>query len=187
MEEKLKEGELLKKTIQLEGGTKVMVRPIQPSDAEIEWNFVHKLSDQSKYLRFMSAVHDLTPSMLRYFTDIDLEKHMALIAVIEKNGKEAGIAVGRYFKYPDRSSCEFALVVADEWQGKGIGYQILSELIANARNRGIKLMEGEIFSLNKEMLTLVHDLGFKTSIESGDASLVRATLNLDSEEGVLWS
>lgn len=171
----------LRKTTQLADGTKITIRPIHASDSKIEWDFVHNLSDQSKYMRFMSTVHDLSPSMLRYFTDIDLKKHMALIAVVLQNGQEHEIAVGRYFKYPHRSACEFALVVADEWQGKGIGYLIMAELIANARSRKIKTIEGEIFSLNKKMIKLVSDLGFKVSPVKGDAKVVKAILPLHEE------
>lgn len=169
----------LRKTMRLVNGTEVLIRPIQPEDAEIEWEFVHNLSQESKYLRFMSALNDLTPKMVKYFTDLDLRQHMALIAVISRDHKDVEIAVGRYFKYPDKSGCEFAIVVDDKWHGHGIGYQIMKLLIANAKARHYEFMEGDIFSFNKTMLEMVQELGFKIKTDPDDASVCKARLKLN--------
>ena len=90
--------------------------------------------------------------------------------------KETLIGVARYVKNNDESA-EFAIVIADAWQGRGIGKRLLSELIEVARGRGIKRLHGEILGMNRPMLELVRKLGF-TLGRHEDPTLTRATLEL---------
>lgn len=159
-------------------GTPITIRPIRPEDAKIEKDFVHQLSPRSKYLRFFSGLNELTPTMLSRFTCIEYEQEMALIAVLKKEDREIEIAVGRYVPYPDGKSCEFAIVVDDEWQNHGIGYQIMLDLIGIAKERGFDTMKGLILSANSEMIQLAKDLGFKVAPVPGDATVVEATKDL---------
>ena len=148
---------------QLADGTDVLVRPIRPEDAEIEQYFVQNLSDESRYFRFMQSMDKLTPMMLARFTQIDYDREMALVAVINEGTEQARIlGVARYVSNPDRQSCEFALTVADAWQRKGIGRQLMQRLMTVARDRGIDIMEGEVLSNNSKMLGLCGRLGFRT-------------------------
>jgi acetyltransferase len=145
---------------QLEDGTSMVIRPIRPEDAEIEDEFVRNLSPESKYFRFMRALHELTPEMLVRFTQIDYHREMAFIATTEVDGTEKEVAVGRYLTNPDGESCEFALVVGDEWRHRGIGSRIMMALMEVAKARGLRTMEGEILSENANMLSLARRLGF---------------------------
>jgi acetyltransferase len=145
---------------QLPDGTDIVIRPIRPEDAEIEDTFIRNLSPQSKYFRFMHAVQTLTPEMLVRFTQIDYDREMAFVATTEIKGKEAEIAVGRYVSNPDGKSCEIALVVGDEWRGKGIGMRILVTLMEVAKMRGLQTMEGEVLTENSGMLSLAKKMGF---------------------------
>ncbi|MCG5509668.1 bifunctional acetate--CoA ligase family protein/GNAT family N-acetyltransferase [Ectothiorhodospira lacustris] len=146
---------------QLPDGVNLTIRPIRPEDAKIEQEFVRNLSPEARYFRFMQAVHELTPHMLVRFTQIDYDREMALIAVREQpDGSELQIAVARYTANPDQQSCEFGLVVADEWQGRGIGSHLMNELMDVARSRGLRTMEGEVLSQNTNMIALMHRLGF---------------------------
>ena len=148
---------------QLADGTDVGVRPIRPEDAEKEQYFVQNLSDESKYFRFMQSMEKLTPMMLARFTQIDYDREMALVAVINEHEDQARIiAVARYVSNPDGQSCEFALTVADAWQRKGIGRQLMQRLMTVARDRGIEIMEGEVLSSNVKMLRLCERLGFRS-------------------------
>jgi acetyltransferase len=152
----------LETTWQLPDGTDVSVRPIRPEDAEIEQDFVQNLSAESKYFRFMQSMDKLTPLMLARFTQIDYDREMALIAVINEHTPQAHIlGVVRYVSNPDKQSCEFALTVADEWQQKGIGRQLMQRLMTVARDRGIEIMEGDVLSHNSKMLRLCERLGFR--------------------------
>jgi acetyltransferase len=168
----------LETTWQLPDGTDVIVRPIRPEDAEIEQDFVENLSAESKYFRFMQSMDKLTPMMLARFTQIDYDREMALVAVIKEHTAEARIlGVARYVSNPDKQSCEFALTVADEWQKKGIGRQLMHRLMAVARDRGIEIMEGEILSNNSKMLRLCERLGFHAS-RSEDPDVVSVRRHL---------
>ncbi len=145
---------------QLADGTEIVMRPIRPEDAEIEMAFVSGLSEQTKYFRFMQALQELTPQMLVRFTQIDYDREMALIAVVREDGAEKEIAVARYIINPDGASCEFAIVVADQWARKGIGSELMGKLIEVARARGLQTMDGEVLANNRPMLDMIRHLGF---------------------------
>jgi acetyltransferase len=160
---------------QLPDGTDMVIRPIRPEDAEMERDFVRNLSEQTKYFRFMQAIDELSAQALARFTQIDYNREMALIAVVpDQEGKEKQIGVARYSINPDGRSCEFAIVVADEWQRQGIAHLLMQRLIETARNHGLQIMEGDVLSNNYDMLTLAEKLGFTvtTSDESGDVAHV---------------
>jgi acetyltransferase len=157
----------------LADGTPVTVRPIRPEDAAIEQAFVRGLSERTRYFRFMQAVHELTPEMLVRFTQIDYDREMAFIAVVEDEpGKERQVAVVRYTINPDQRSCEFALVVADQWQGLGIGTHMMQSLMQVAHARGMRLMEGEVLADNSNMLSLMRRLAFNIRARPGDEGVV---------------
>ncbi|HSE02492.1 MAG TPA: GNAT family N-acetyltransferase [Burkholderiales bacterium] len=159
-------------------GRRVTVRPIRPEDAGIERDFVKQLSPEAKYFRFMSTIRELSPQMLARFTQIDYDREMALIAVTAKDGRAEEVAVTRYFTNPDGASCEFAIVVDDEWQQHGLGRYLMSQLIAIARSKGLTTMSGDILAANQGMLALAANLGFEIGEVPGEAGLKRATLAL---------
>ena len=156
---------------QMSDGIDLTIRPIRPEDAEIEQAFVRNLSAESKYFRFMDTLQELSLPMLVRFTQIDYDREMALIAVLEEDGHEKELGVCRYVASHDGQTCEFALVVADEWQKKGIGNKLMNCLFDAARARGIKLMQGEVLATNRSMLELVRRLGFEVSTSEEDASI----------------
>jgi acetyltransferase len=169
----------LETTWQLPDGTDVSVRPIRPEDAEIEQDFVQNLSAESKYFRFMQSMDKLTPLMLARFTQIDYDREMALIAVINEHTPKAHIlGVVRYVSNPDKQSCEFALTVADEWQQKGIGRQLMQRLMTVARDRGIEIMEGDVLSHNSKMLRLCERLGFRAAHNPDEPDVVSVRRHL---------
>jgi len=161
---------------QLPDGTDITIRPIRPEDAKIEQDFVHNLSEEAKYFRFMHAVQELSDELLVRFTQIDYDREMALIAVTEQDGREVEIGVCRYAINPDGESCEFALVVSDEWQHKAVGHKLMGGLMDAARDKGLKTMEGEVLASNHNMLRLVATLGFSVADSEEDSvkKIVRA-------------
>jgi acetyltransferase len=157
---------------QLPDGTDITIRPIRPEDAQLEQEFVHNLSEEAKYFRFMHTVHELSDEMLVRFTQIDYDREMAFVAVTEQDGHEVEIGVCRYTINPDGSSCEFALVVGDQWQHKAVGHKLMGVLIETARSKGLQTMEGEVLASNHNMLKLVATLGFSVS-SSGEEGTVK--------------
>lgn len=162
----------LEQTVFLADGTEVTLRPIRPEDAENEQAFVRALSAEAKRLRFMRAVNELTPEMLARFTSIDYDREMALVAVAGHGARTRQLGVARYVINPDERSCEFAIVVADEAQKKGIGSRLMEALMQAARRHGLALMEGEVLADNHAMLKLMRGLGFSAR-RSGEDSGIR--------------
>lgn len=169
----------LVQSITLRDGTRVMVRPIRPNDRQIEAEFVQKLSNESKYFRFMGALRELNDAMLNRFTQIDYDNEMALIAVVSENGLETEIGVARYIVNADGISCEFAVAVADAWQHRGLGSILVSSLVDAAGARGLQSMDGIVMAGNHKMLGLMHALGFSIRSEPGDASVKHVSKQLD--------
>jgi len=172
----------------LHGGGEYIVRPIHPDDAQMLQELVQHLSPESRYFRFISSIVELPPAMLARFTLIDYDREMALVAVLKEHGKpgpggeiikkERIVGVSRYITNPDQSSCEFALVVADDLSGKGIGSRLMLSIMDVARDKGLSEIEGLVLAQNPGMLKLMKSLGFtvKPFAEDPDFRLVTHTL-----------
>jgi acetyltransferase len=154
-------------------GTAVTIRPIRPEDEGIEQEFVRNLSDDSRYYRFGETVRELSPRMLSHFTRVDYDRHMAPIAVGERDGHEIQIGVARYVAGGDRQSCEFAIVIADGWQRKGLGTRLMQALMAAARAAGVREIYGEVLASNHKMLQLTAKLGFSARFDESDPRVMR--------------
>ena len=145
----------------LAGGERVKVRPIRSADAAIEQAFVRGLSRESRYTRFMGEVAELSPEMLARFTQIHYPHDLALIVTVPDGAGEKEIAVARYIALPAAGACEYAIVVADAWQGHGVGYRLMECLIGFARRGGFERMEGYVLATNQKMIELMRSLGFE--------------------------
>lgn len=167
----------------LPGGGTYIVRPVHPNDAQMLQALVQGLSPESRWFRFVSRFHELPPSMLSRFTLIDYDREMALVAVVmERSVSPEGtvlesehiVGVSRYITNPDQTSCEFSLVVADEFSGKGIGSRLMESIIDVARDKGLAEIDGLVLANNPDMLKLVRRLGFtvKPFPEDPDFKLV---------------
>ena len=167
----------------LPGGGHYTVRPIHPDDAQMLQDFVRGLSSESRYFRFVSSLTELPPAMLSRFTLIDYDREMALVAVYkERKAKANGeieetnrlIGVSRYITNPDRASCEFSLVVADDFGGRGIGSRMMLSIMDVAREKGLTEIDGLVLANNPGMLKLMKSLGYtvKPFPEDPDFKLV---------------
>jgi acetyltransferase len=167
----------LVRNVTLADGASLVIRPIAPSDAAIEQDFVRNLSAESRYFRFMDALRELSPQMLSHFTQVDYDDHMALVAV-SMEPRETEVAVARYIATPGTAGCEFAIVVADAWQRRGVATLLLGALMDAARAGGLKTMFGEVLASNHRMLALVRRLGFRILRNPADSRLVRVERDL---------
>jgi len=156
----------------LDDGKKLTLRHIAPGDAVKEQAFVHKLSVQSRYLRFHGSIKELNKKDLATFTNPDPLNAEALIIVHHGENKEEEIGVARFIIDADRQSCEFAIVVADEWEKHGLGTKLMNALISHAQARGIKRIHGSVLSDNPGMLQFVKALGFAATPDPDDSSVV---------------
>ena len=163
--------EYLVRSVRLADGATIVIRPITPDDAAIEQEFVRNLSVESRYFRFMEPLRELSPRMLSHFTQVDYDRHMALVAVTPCGDTQVGVA--RYIVAPDSVSCEFAVVVADGWQRRGVGMLLMDALMDAARERGLRRMYGDVLAANQKMLALTRRLGFRIGRHEDDPRLVR--------------
>ena len=162
----------------LPDGTDVTIRAIKPEDADLEVNFVRKLSAETKYFRFMNTMRELPPAMVVRLTQIDYDREMAFVATVANEGQETEIGVCRYAVNPDGESCEFAVVVADDWQHRGLARRLMGVLIETARNRGLVYMNGVFLANNERMLRFVQSLGFVLSSDPDDSTVKLGVLPL---------
>jgi acetyltransferase len=155
------------------GGKRVTVRPLRAADTALEAEFVRHLSTEARYKRFMVTVRDLPESKLRYLTDVDQVRHVALGATIEQDGREVLVGAVRYVVDASGRACEFAIAVDDAWQGTGLAGILMKALIDVARARGLATMEGSVLATNTRMLKFMRQLGFRLEHDPEDRSTVR--------------
>lgn len=158
-------------------GPPVSIRPITPDDFSLTKEFDDRLSPASKYRRLMSE-RQPSSNELRRFTNIDPKREVALIAVVGDPGSIRQIGVARCVDDEAGESAEFAIVVSDEWQRRGLGEVLLSALIDAARLRGVRHLEAITMAENRGMLNLAQKLGFSARKEPGETNIVRLVLEL---------
>ncbi len=168
----------LERTRHLFDGSEVLIRPIRADDKTMEQDFVQHLSPDSRYRRFMSTLKELAPGKLKYLTEIDYVKHLALVAIIEQDGVQTEIGVARYVADPDGKSCEFAIALDDAWQGSGLAGILMLTLIDAARVRGMQRMEAFILAGNSKMIKFAKQLGFSVHRDPDDPGMVVAERSL---------
>jgi acetyltransferase len=148
----------------------VTVRPLRREDADLELRFGLGLSEESRYSRFFGGMR-FTPEVLAGLVNTDFSRDVAQIATTTVDGKETPIGVVRYVLAPEGDAAEFAITVADPWQGGGVGRLLLGRLVEIARERGLRRLWGETLATNHPMIVLAASLGFKVTAHPQDATL----------------
>ena len=162
-------------------GTRLAMRPVRPEDADMERAFVESLSEQTRYFRFFYRLHQLTPAMLVRFTQVDYDRELALLALAPDPGSATGekiVGISRYIANFDGESAEFAVVVTDAWQGRGIGRMLMARIIECARKRGLQRLEGVVLRANRGMLEFSKQLGFVMHEDPDEPEQVSVVLPL---------
>jgi acetyltransferase len=168
----------------LKGGGVYTIRPIHPDDADMLQALVRSLTPESRYFRFASSLPELPLRMLARFTLIDYDREMALVAAVKEKKEEADgstteveriIGVSRIVANPDGTSCEFALVVSDDFAGRGLGSRLMLSIAEAARRMGLSEIMGLILTNNQPMLKLMTSLGYHISAYAEDPDFRIAT------------
>lgn len=145
------------KIVALKDGQLAQLRPILPADRVLLETAWHKLSHDTIRKRFLAPKKGFTTHELDQLTNIDQVDHCAFGMTVEKNGVPEGIGVARFVRDPhEKDLAEFAIVIVDEYQGKGVGTLLMAELIHEARAKGIHRLTGKMDAQNVAMKKLLH-------------------------------
>ncbi|MEW6688664.1 MAG: GNAT family N-acetyltransferase [Pseudomonadota bacterium] len=159
----------------LADGTLALIRPAAAADAQAIQALVRGLSPETRYQRFFNGVRELAPEWLERFSRASPRSAVTLLATVPREEGDALVAMAQYAADPFPQRCDFALVVADAWQGMGIGKRLLRNLECLARAAGIERIEGEVLAQNPRMLALVHAMGYETRRHRESALYVRVS------------
>lgn len=154
----------------------VTIRPIRASDLAMHAEFVDSLSASTRYQRLLSSRR---PSLdeLRRCTDIDPRREFALIATAFAQRGDRQIGVARYVRLADEAEAEAAIVIGDDWQGRGLGGSLLLQLLCAARFHGVRRVVGTSLVENRRMLAMARRIG--CSIGTNRESALVRTLGMD--------
>lgn len=153
-----------------------MIRPIRAADETALARAFERLSTESRRLRFLSPTPSLSSSQLHYLADVDHHCHEALVAYDAGTGEPAGDA--RYVRLPDDpATAEAAVTIIDDWQGVGLGTELMTRLTDRAREEGVTRLVGHVLAENRPMLRLLARIGdAEQHPEGGGAVEVRLAL-----------
>jgi len=161
----------------LPDGTEVTFRPVKPEDEPMLSEMLAELSEGTLKERFFQVIKSITHEMLVRLCNIDYDREMTIAVEVRADSKRKLIAIGSLIIEPDFKKGEFALVIHDVYQGKGIGHRLLDLLIGIAQEKGLEELYGIIQADNRRMLSLCEKLGFKVTFLS--EGMTRATFLLE--------
>ncbi len=168
--------------IRLANGQRVVLRPALEQDLQLHATYFDGLSRESRYNRFFNPTPKITAKMLEHLLHADPSSHVALMAACTSGDKETVIAEARYKVAADGSSAEFALSVADQFQGLGLGKLLLERLICAASRAGLGRLAGDTLAMNAKMLRLARKTGFTVTFDPQLLYLMRLERRLGSAE-----
>jgi RimJ/RimL family protein N-acetyltransferase len=167
-------GEPWCEALELNDGRRLIVRPIQPSDADRLRRSFGELTPEEIRFRFLRPIRELTPKRARELARIDRDREFALVLVEALPPERARIGgVGRAVIESGGSQAEFALIVGREIGGFGLGSYLLRRLIEWCRKKGVALLYGHVMTENDRMLNLARRLGFRVDPAWRDAQVLR--------------
>ncbi|MBN9043186.1 MAG: GNAT family N-acetyltransferase [Rhizobiales bacterium 62-47] len=158
----------------LKNGCSIEIRALQPEDEPDMLTAVGKTSPQSLRRRFFAPKNSFSQKERSFFMKIDFSNHIALVALHEEGSEHLIVCGGRYI-VTSPGTAELALIVIDQWQGRGIGSLLLRHLIGIAQNRGVTKLIAEVLPENAAMLTVFRKFGFRT-VPGSDPQTIHLSL-----------
>ena len=140
-------------------GSELLVRPVKPTDEEMLSDMFYDLSDQTIINRFFSMLKSMPHRKLQQFCCIDYTNEMSLVAIAGSGPKQKIVGLGSYYLNPATQRAEIAFLVADAWQGKGIGTYMMRSLVKTSKSKNIKGLTAEVLRDNVAMIALMHKSG----------------------------
>lgn len=170
----------LERTWQAADGTVVTLRPLRPDDLEREIAFVEGLSIETLRLRLQYSITGVSRADAVRMLDLDYQDRLAIGAFVPGGSDDRLIGVSRYARIADSDQAECAIVVADDWQGRGLGTELMRTLGRAAFANGIQSLFGESMAENQRVLDWAHRFGFDVRTEPNSGGLLKITLDLAS-------
>jgi len=163
----------------LRDGRTVLLRPIKPEDEPLWLEMFQNFSEESIRFRFFQVIKD-TPHEVRVrYCNIDYDREIAIVAEFNENGRRRIVGVARVNLEPDRKRGEIAFIVADPWQGLGLGTKLVDYVIEIAKDMGVEVLYAIMLEDNYRAINLAKTMGFVlTRQEDGT---VKGILNLKEE------
>ncbi|TSD85490.1 bifunctional acetate--CoA ligase family protein/GNAT family N-acetyltransferase [Mycobacterium sp. KBS0706] len=161
----------------LRDGRTFTLRPVRPEDEPAMREMLQRSSPEDIRLRFFGPMrldHDFAARL----TQIDYDREMALVAEEAEDGRPVLLGTVRIVADPDNVAAEYGIMVRSDLKGQGLGYRMMTEVIAYARSRGLARISGEILRENATMLRMAEELGFKRETVPDEPGLVRVTISL---------
>jgi len=164
------------------GGLKVSIRPIRPEDEPLLIKFHETLSERTVYMRYLQAMNlsqRTGHERLSRISFIDYDREIALVAEqTDVDGGRRIVAIGRLSKEHAVPEAEFAILVGDRWQRRGLGAELLRRLITIGRDEGLELIWADLLAGNTGMRRTAESVGFRIVEGALGDSTVRAALRL---------
>jgi acetyltransferase len=162
-------------------GALLLIRPIKADDAALLVDFFSRLSAQSIFYRFLTHLKSLPPDWIEHFTRIDYDRDVALVAVEKSDLREMILGVCRIMRCSGSTKGEVAVVVGDQWQGRGIAAALLKQCIGIARELGMRSLWGLVSTENAKALALAEKFGFQATSYS-ELGTTELEITLDDAE-----
>lgn len=159
----------------LKDETPVVLRPIKPEDEPLLDELFKSLSEETMRLRFFQIIKYMPHETLTRYCNLDYDREVAIVAELKKE-KNRIIGVGRVILEPGKNCGEFAVLVGDQWQGRGLGSKLLEYLIEIGKDMGLEMMYGYVSSNNQKMISLCTRKGFE--LKPLDEEITKAMLKL---------
>jgi acetyltransferase len=155
--------------VTLPDGQAVHIRPLRPDDEPLYGPFLAAVTADDVRLRFLAPVKEFSHDFLSRFIQIDYAEAMAFIALDEATGAMLGVA--RLHDKTDMAAGEYAILIRSDLKSHGLGWQLMQLIVAYARAKGLRTIDGQVLRENEPMLHMCRDLGFEIS-EDPDAPYV---------------
>lgn len=165
----------------LKDGSTLTIRAIRPEDKHMLQDEFRRLSPRSVYFRFFSHRDEFTEEELKYFTEVDFVRHVALGASYNLGEGEIPVGVGRYIVPKTEvvpSSAEFAIVIAEAYRGLGIATRLFRHLVKIASSNGLSSLTALVLSENVKMLQLIYHSGLPVIQTTNSAGVLEIRLDL---------
>jgi RimJ/RimL family protein N-acetyltransferase len=170
------------KGVVLRDGSQVLIRQVRRADAPLLADGFARLSATSRWMRFLTPKKELTPAELRYLTDVDHHDHEALGALDHRDGRGVGIA--RYIRHAgDPHAADIAVTIVDDWQGRGLGAELLTRLSDRARQEGILRFTALVAADNAAVTGLLRNMCASLVRRESNTLQYEISLALRTEHG----